>query len=151
VAQNEEGDYFAVCYFDDGKFRIRTFNGYHPRSLRAIEEEEFDINAAIGINNHTMPNQGNNDPYITTVFLSSEQLFVILFHNKSLKHYHFIYSIKDRKIVGEPFSYHIKDSSKENFPLNCFFNDHTNEIYAFYRQGLSFTININDKEDVYVD
>jgi hypothetical protein len=47
---------FAVVYFDDGKFRIRTFNGKKSRSSRAIEQEEFDVNAALNLNDHTMPN-----------------------------------------------------------------------------------------------
>jgi hypothetical protein len=89
-----------------------------------------------------MPNQGNADPYICCVFLSDERVFVTLFHNKSLTHYHFIYLLKEKKIDGTAYSFLIKDSSIENFPLSCFFNDHTEEIYTFYRQGLAFTINL---------
>lgn len=134
VTQNESGTLFAVCYFDDGKFRIRTFNGKKNRSSRAIEEEEFDINAALDINNHTMPNQGSHDPYISSVFLSDEHLFVAFFHNKSKMHYHFIYLVKEKKILNDNvYKHEMVDSSKEDFPVQCFYNDHHYEIYCFYR------------------
>ena len=32
VQQNDDGNYFCACYFDDGEFRIRTFDGQSSRS-----------------------------------------------------------------------------------------------------------------------
>lgn len=68
------------------------------------------------------------------MFLSDEHLFVALFHNKSRTHYHFIYQIKERKILNDNvYKHEMKNSSKEDFPIQCFYNDHLYEIYLFYR------------------
>ena len=48
---------------DDGKFKLRTF-GTEIREKSAIQENEFDVNKAIGINDFTMPNKGFADPFI---------------------------------------------------------------------------------------
>ena len=76
---------------DDGKFRIRTF-GEKSRTPEEIEEEEFDINKALDINDYTMPNQSFPDPYITCCFVTNDLIFVNLYHNSTLTHHHFFYN-----------------------------------------------------------
>ena len=54
VEQTAKGDEHAIAYMDDGKFFVRTF-GTTTRTPEEIAEEEFDVNAALGLNAHTMP------------------------------------------------------------------------------------------------
>lgn len=58
-----------------------------------MADNEFNVNEALGIDSHTMPNPGFPDPYIVSTFIDDKRLFVALFHNSSLTHYHFIYDI----------------------------------------------------------
>lgn len=74
---------FAIAYFDDGKFRLRTFP--KPTQLQRAESEimknEVDINKELGIDDWTMAIQGFADPYIVCCFISEELIFVSLFYN----------------------------------------------------------------------
>jgi hypothetical protein len=47
-----------------------------------------------------MCNNDFPDPFITCTFITDDKLFVNLFHNHSFTHYHFIYDIKSRSVVG---------------------------------------------------
>jgi len=55
VELNSTGKLFAVCYFDDGLFRVRIF-GRITRSVPEIEETEIKVNEICGIDNYTMVN-----------------------------------------------------------------------------------------------
>lgn len=81
IEQNPQGNLFAMAYFDDGKFRIRTF-GRESRTDEQISKEEFDVNTALGIDDHTMANDGFDDPFINIEFVDDAHLFVNLFYNK---------------------------------------------------------------------
>ena len=136
VIENSKG-LFALAYFDDGKFRIRTF-GKEERNQQTIEEEEFDVNKAIGINDHTMANEGNCNPFINIVFLTDCKIFVNLFYNKRLTHYHFVYDLEKRDHQYkdyEVFKTMLTGTLMENFPLKTIFDDQSNEIICFYRLG----------------
>lgn len=85
---------------DDGKFFIRTF-GREQRDIDSIESNEFDVNKAIKLPDHTMPNDMFSDPFITSEFLTGDDLFVSLFDNKQLVHYHFVYDIQKRTISSK--------------------------------------------------
>lgn len=150
VTQNSKGDFYAICYLDDGNFKIRTF-GKEDRNQDAVLEEEFLVNKAIGIDDFTIPNHRFPDPFIVADFISDEKLFVVLFHNDSLTHYHFVYNFKERKIEGKVYSHALSNTSKENFPQKCFYNDHKKEVNAFYRQGQAFTIPLNNPENYFED
>lgn len=145
VQQSPDGQKFAICYNDDGKFYMRTF-GKVSRTEAEIKSNEVDINKLLGINDFTMCNQSFPDPFITCAFINNDKIFVDLFHNFDLKHYHFIYDLKAKNIVGKPVEFVIPDSTKKNFPYNCFYNDEKNEIYSFYRQGQAFVINAANSE-----
>lgn len=80
---------------------------------------------------------------MTCCFLTTSRLFINLFHNGSLTHYHFIYNTDSRRIEGSPQSV-VLECSKKNFPYRCFFNDERNEVYSFYRQGQSFMVDADD-------
>lgn len=144
---------------DDGKFRLRTF-GKVNRTQKEIEKDEVEFNSYLGINDYTMPNADFPDPFITCCFIDLEKLFVNLFHNYTLTHYHFVWDIKNRKLIGKPqtnskgerigdapIKHVIPDCNKKNFPYKCFYNDEKNEVYSFYRQGQAFCINPSNLED----
>ena len=139
VEQNSGGNKYAVVYVDDGKFRLRVF-GKEQRDEETIKSEEFDINAALGINDYTMPIQELPDPFCTCSFISDDRIFVQLFYNYKFTHYHFIYNHVTRSIEGDVYSTVMK-CSKQNFPVKSFFNPEENVIYSFYRHGQVFNIN----------
>jgi|DEB0MinimDraft_12_1074336.scaffolds.fasta_scaffold06711_2 hypothetical protein len=79
-----------------------------------------------------MCNQSFPDPFITCTFINNDRVFVNLFQNYDMKHYHFIYDTKARAVVGK-VAERTLECTKKNFPYKCFYNDEKNEIYAFYR------------------
>jgi len=149
VEQSPDGKSYAICYNDDGKFFMRTFAKV-TRSETDIKNDELDINKLCGINNYTMCNQSFPDPFITCCFIDSNRVFVNLFHNFDLKHIHFIWDIKAKKIIGKMVE-KVIDCTKKNFPYKCFYNEEKNEIYSFYRQGHAFIISADKSEDYSFD
>ena len=133
VEQNNAGNKYAVVYIDDGKFRLRLF-GKVTRDDKTIEDEEFNINDAVGINDYTMPIQGFGDPFCTCSFITDDRVFVQLFYNYKLVHYHFIYDHRTRSVEGKVYQTKMECTSK-NFPYKSFYNSDDNVIHSFYRQG----------------
>ena len=61
-------------------------------------------------------------------------------------HCHFIWNFDADEIFGQTEIQDLPvikqmDCNAMNFPVKCFYNPDINEIYSFYRQGLSFKIN----------
>ena len=153
VEQNHNGQQFACVYFDNGLFRLRIF-GKEQRDEQQIEETEVKINELIGLNDYTMVCNDFSDPFITCCWIAEDKVFVNFFHSYSYTHYHFIWDITNKRIVGKPqfdetgiqmhhdypISYKIQGCNQKNFPYKCFYNEKKNEIYSFYRQGHTFTI-----------
>jgi hypothetical protein len=75
VEQNYAGNKYAFVYANDGNFKLRVF-GKSRREQSEIDENEFDINSAIGINDYTMPIQGFADPFATCSFIDDDKIFV---------------------------------------------------------------------------
>lgn len=149
VEQNATGTKFAIVYNNDGEFKMRTF-GKTTRSEKEIVKDEVNFNDLLGINNYTMAIGTFPDPFITCTFVSEYRIFVNLFYNYSLTHYHFIYNLESMAIEGQPVSFQMK-CTKKNFPYKCFYNDELNEIYSFYRQGQAFIINADNASDYSFD
>ena len=149
VEQDPLGTQFAIAYCDDGKFFVRTF-GKDSRTEDEIKKNELDVNKLLGINDYTMCNQSFPDPFITCCFVGTDRLFVNLFHNYDLKHYHFLYDLKTQKIIGS-HEERVIECTKKNFPYKCFYNDDKEEIYSFYRQGQSFIIKSDNMMDYTFD
>jgi len=74
------------------------------------------------------------EPFATCTYISHDRIFVDVFYNYALTHYHFIYNLKDRSVEGEVQTI-VLDCTRKNFPYKCFYNDERDEIYSFYRQG----------------
>ena len=155
VEQSPDGKKYAICYNDDGKFYLRVFGkrgkgDTDKRDEAVIKDNELDINALLKINNYTMCNQTFPDPFITCTFINSDKIFVNLFHNYDMKHYHFIYDL-NRKGVDGDINHMELNCTKKNFPYRCFYNDEKNEIYSFYRQGQALIINGSKSNDYTFD
>ena len=69
VEQNNVGDKYAVVYCNNGNFKLRTF-GKTQRTIEQIQENEVEINNLLGINDHTMPHEELNDPFINCCFVN---------------------------------------------------------------------------------
>lgn len=74
------------------------------------------------------------EPFATCTYISHDRIFIDVFYNYALTHYHFIYNLKDRAVEGEVQTV-VLDCTRKNFPYKCFYNDERDEIYSFYRQG----------------
>ena len=143
VEQSPDGKNFVICYNDDGQFYLRTFAKV-TRTEEEIKANEVDINKIVGINDYTMCNTDFPDPFMTTTFLADEtKVFVNLFHNYSYTHYHFIYDMKSRAVVGSVQS-KVLECGIKNFPYRSFYNPDDDEVYSFYRQGHAFIVDAKD-------
>lgn len=144
VEQNRAGTKFACAYLDDGKFRLRVF-GTEKRDANQIRLSEVKINEMFGLNDYTMPNEAFSDPFITCCFIKEDQIFVNFYHSHSMTHYHFIWDIKYKCVIGSrhfneegkrmadrPIS-QVLESNLKNFPMRCFYNNLKNRVYSFYR------------------
>jgi len=80
---------------DSGQFRVFIFN-------KTVVIDDIDINSFIGINNSTTPINGIQEPMINACFISSQLLFVNLFHRQSAVNWHFRYDIEGRKMIDSP-------------------------------------------------
>jgi|TARA_B110000285_G_scaffold233155_1_gene306099 hypothetical protein len=105
------------------------------RTIEQIEENEVDVNALLGLNNYTMPIQGFADPFITACFITDDLIFIDLFYNNTLLHYHFIYDCKKRCIKDNKIYNREMKCTHKNFPQKSFYNDIDNMVHIFYRQG----------------
>lgn len=102
------------------------------RTQDQIQSNELDINELLGIDNWTMAVQGFPDPFIVSCFISDTILFIALYYNYTDTHYHFMYNLLKRQVVGKIVDFKL-DSNQKNFPYKSFYNDVLNEIYVFYR------------------
>ena len=73
-------------------FYLRTF-GKETRNEVDIEANEININELLNLNNHTMCILTFPDPFITCCFITDDLMFVNLFHNATITHYHFIIDV----------------------------------------------------------
>jgi hypothetical protein len=90
VEQTADGKKYAICYNDDGKFFMRTFEK-KTRTAADIFKDEVNLNKLLSINDYTMCNGSFPDPFIVCCFVNVDTLFVALFHNYDMEHYHFLY------------------------------------------------------------
>mmetsp|Transcript_2678 Transcript_2678/g.4198 ORF Transcript_2678/g.4198 Transcript_2678/m.4198 type:complete len:104 (-) Transcript_2678:1306-1617(-) len=102
-------------------------------------QNEVDINKVLNLDNHTMCIPTFPDPFITCCFISDEKVYVNLFHNATLTHYHFIFDVEAQKLVGKVVSNEM-ECTRKNFPYRCFFSHDYQQIYSFYRQGQTYTV-----------
>ena len=138
MSQNSDATRFALPYNDNGVFKFRSF-GRDTRTQEVIDAEETNFNKLLGLDDWTMCLTSTPDPFITCCFVTNEVVFINLFHTYSHTHYHFFFNIEKRDIEGEVASMAIENYSS-NFPLKCIYNEDSEEIYSFYRQGEAFII-----------
>ena len=145
MEQNAKGVEYAVCYFDDGIFKMRTF-GKTTRTEEEIKKNEVNFNKLLGINDYTMANGDFQDPFITCTWVGDDKIYVNFFHNHTKTHYHFLWHVRERRVIGVkpeegdanggqndlPVMVTLECSIK-NFPYKCFYNAEKGQIYSFYR------------------
>ena len=103
VEQTSDGQKFAACYNDDGKYRIRVF-GRKNRTPAEIAKTEINVNKVLSLDESTMCNAMFPEPFMNCVFIDNDTLFIGLFMNQSRTHHHFIYSLEHDNIIGKPYS-----------------------------------------------
>lgn len=142
VEQNAAGSEFAIIYFDDGIWFLRTF-GKETRTPEEIAENEVEINALLDLDDYTMVNNEFPYPFATCNFVTDTRIFISVFYNYDRSHYHLIWDTKKRRMIGEPQKYTL-DCNMKNFPNKSFYSEEKDEIYLFYRQGNAFIIDPNN-------
>ena len=159
IEQNADGTKFAFVYFDDGKFRLRTFDSYYykitkngvtdlrekkKRTPEEIAENELNINAELALDESTMAIDNFEDPFINCCFVDNKHIYVNLFHTQTFTVHHFVYN-QETKAIGRRAPVKLPKND-QNFPYKCFYNNDNNEVYQFYRQGQSFRVPIFELE-----
>lgn len=166
IEQNEEGNVFAVPYFNNGVFKVRVFEipefetmdikTQIKRSPEEIAKRELNINEALGLDDHTMPIDNFPDPFINCCFIDGKEhkdgtpvkyIFVNLFYSKDQHHHHFLFDYETMTIIEDSHEIVAMNCNKKNFPQKAFYNQDNNEVYTFYRQGQSFRIPIKCIDD----
>ena len=104
---------------------------------------EVNINKCLKIDEQcdTQVFKNTNEPFCSVCFIDDEHLFVQVTHSTLMKHYHFIWNLKQGCIENErTLCVDMIHSSPTNYPIDSYYNDETNEIYCFYREGHHFTM-----------
>ena len=99
VVQNSTGSQFATTFSDDGKFFLRLFTKeecFHAQVLK----DQVNFNELFGLDNFTMTIDDLPDPYITCCFVNDDKIFVSFYHNYYMIHYHFMWDIEKRQVIG---------------------------------------------------
>ena len=133
-----------MTYQDNGKFRMRIF-GQRPRTLKEVNASEIKITEMFGLSDYTTFIEEFNHPFITCCFVGESKIFVAVFHNRSNYHYHFMWDLENKVLIGEkqfdfdgnslpdkPIKYFM-DTNEKNFPYKCFYSETRDECYVFYR------------------
>ena len=84
---------------------------------------------------------------INAVFIQEEIIFVALFQSEETTHWHFFYSIKYDKMIGEPIATKL-NCSTENFLFTTFYNPKLQEFYCIYRLGECITIKCDHLHEI---
>ena len=100
IEQSQDGKQYAFVYNNDGRFYLRTF-GKENRSQEEIQENQLDINKLLDLNTDQMCIDTLPEPFANCCFMSDSKIYVSAFHTATRIHYHFIYDLKDRIVVGE--------------------------------------------------
>ena len=100
---------------------------------------EININLELSLDDSTRPVGGLPDPMMNTVFTDSSNIFINVFHTKTLTMWHFSYNFLQKKIIGDPVKTQLEYCTI-NFPFKSFYDDDKDRVYIFYRQGQSYTV-----------
>ena len=143
IQQNSSATLFAIAYQDNGIFCVDIIDRIgHDKGY-------FCVNEMIGydIDDNSKPLSCFPHPLITVCFTDDNTLFVQAYHRLTRLSYHFIYQIDKKEVFGEIHQIKLIDCTHLNFPIRSFYSEINNEIYTFYRQGNSTTVNANDSFD----
>lgn len=72
ITQNNNGDMFALCYFDNGRFHIRVFD---QRKMLY----DLNINQRFDIANDTVSIPGFFQPFVCCCFVDTQEIFCNFF------------------------------------------------------------------------
>ena len=107
IEQNDRGDVFAVAYQDYGVFYIHVRNN-QGKELALVEVQDILKWTPEGMDRQeakrhlNLPLKEFYEPFITTVFLPDDALFVQVYHRMRKKHYSFTYSYRDDCLLSAP-------------------------------------------------
>ena len=62
-----------------------------------------------------------NEPFACCCFVDDQTVFISLFHNYEMKHYHFLLDLNKKKVIGKVASKEM-EHLKKNYPIKCFYN-----------------------------
>ena len=64
--------------------------------------KEINFSQLFGFNNYFTPIEEFPEPFINCCFVNDDKIFVQLFHNHYMTHYHFYWHIRMKKVIGVP-------------------------------------------------
>lgn len=103
IEQSDDGKTLAVCYQDDGVFKILTLTD----GGEIIQD--INVSKILSLDNKAKPVEGFWEPGMVCSFIPSadgnpqegNSLMISVFHRFELNQYHLIYSLKEKKLIGE--------------------------------------------------
>jgi len=137
IEQSDDGQTLAICYQDDGAFRIMILKS------DGTLIDDVNVSSLLGITNdkRSKPIEGFWEPMITCCFVPANKddpkagsnLMVCVYHRITRQQTHFIYSISGKCMVGYSDVGVIEKCTPLNFPIKSFYSAIKNEVYTFYR------------------
>ena len=135
IEQSDDGKTLAICYQDDGVFHVLVITA----DGQVIED--VDVSKMLHLDRKAKPIEGFWEPGMVCSFIpgadgnpsEGSTLFIAVFHRFERKQYHFNYSLKEKKRIGEISEVEIKKCTFLNFPIKSFYSPFYNNIFVFYR------------------
>jgi hypothetical protein len=129
ILQTNDGSTFAVAYQDSGVFHVKVIDN------EGSELIDLNVSDVLGIDAGSKPIHGIYCPLVTACFIPNDRLFICAYHRYKRRQYHFVYSLANKSVEGEPQHVDILDCSQRNHPIKSFYSEETKECYTFYRQA----------------
>jgi len=100
------------------------------------KRNDINFTELFGLNDYIAPIEEFPEPFITCCFVEDHLIFVQIFHNISLTHYHFYWHTRERRVIAahdydergnrkfhdKPITHDFSGVSKTNFPVKCFYS-----------------------------
>ena len=138
IAMNQDGTIYICPYFNSGQFNLLVFD-------EQKELYDYSLNADLNLDNQSRPNDNFQDPLINCAFLHdqfSNQVFVNIYYtpNQTMKYFRF--SIVTKEITTDVVDFKCEETTR-NFPLTSIYDSFRHYCYVFFRQGMSYMIDMD--------
>lgn len=135
--------YFACPYLETGVYKLRIFShNLDGHTAQPLIRCSFNINEMLGIDDDNVPNFDVASPNTTCTFISDDLIFVNVYANRKLQHWHLVLNWKTSTVHSSEMI-DMAFSSEKNYPSCTYLDSHFSQIHVFYRHGEAFAIDLD--------